>query len=120
SATGNAANTIAVAATNSPTSIQANMLEYQQASGGIDASLVGTTGNSASPASGNYTPATAGDLIITAFARSANVSPTALGSNFLPRICQNSASGTLAVGDNWGANSIAAGMVNFAVVGTEE
>jgi hypothetical protein len=53
-------------------------------------------------------------------ARSAKVQPTAINSSFMPRAEINNSRGCLAVADNWGANGLAAGMVNFVVCGVEE
>jgi hypothetical protein len=123
SSIGSSSNAITVAATNSPTIISFLLLEYQglDSGGGVDAASVGATGNSTSPASGNYTPATAGDLLISCFATSANLStvPT-IGSSFFARMAVNGANGTIAVADNFGVGALAAGVVNVVVCGTEE
>lgn len=122
---GNAANAITVSATNSPTQIEGIYLQYAgngMGSGGVDAALVGTTGNSAAPASGNYTPNTAGDLIITAFATSTQLAalPT-IGSNFFIRgVLYNANQKSIAVADNFGNGVLNAGAVNIIAVGTEE
>jgi hypothetical protein len=121
SSKGAAVNAITVSATNSPVNLGVAYLEYQSASVGLDAAIVGASGNSAAPLA-TYTTATAGDLVITAEANSANVgvSTTPIAANFMPRLTLNNANGSFAVADNWGANGLAAGMVNFSVVGTEE
>jgi hypothetical protein len=119
SSAGSASNTITISATNSPVKIEMVILEYQYA-GVVDAALVGATGNSAAPASGNYTPATAGDLIISAMATNAALGtvPT-VGSGFMIRAI-NAGQGTIAVADNFGNGALATGAINVICVGTEE
>jgi hypothetical protein len=93
-------------------------------SGGRDSALVGATGNSTSPASGNYTPGTVGDLLITAYASGANITPT---SSTTPTAYRNvfngfaaAHSGSLSVADNWGNGALATGAINIITIGTEE
>lgn len=121
--TGNAANVVTVTfSVHIPADSIAVGLEYNSAAAGIDAALVGSTGNSTSPASGNYTPSTAGDLVFSFFATAANLgaAPT-VGSNFFPRFqIWTAAAGSIAVADNFGNGTLAAGVVNFIGAGTEE
>jgi hypothetical protein len=120
---GNAANVITVTTSvHASTQIEAIAIEYSNAAGGIDAALVGTTGNSTTPASGNYTPATAGDLLFSFFATSASIAtqPT-VGSNFVLRgTIFNATQGCLCVADNFGNGALTAGVVNIQTAGTEE
>jgi hypothetical protein len=122
--TGNASNVVTVTiSTHTPTTATMVVLEYGGMSTGIDAALVGTTGNSTTPASGNYTPSTAGDLIISAFSTSVLLTaPIAtIGSNF--RIVWNgfvTTAGSISVADNWGNGSLLAGQINVVACGTEE
>jgi hypothetical protein len=120
SSAGNAANSITISATNSPTALMAEYLEYQNTNG-IDSALVGATGNSTSPASGNYTPATTGDLIISAMATSVNLgaAPT-VDSNFFIRNQTWATSGSLMTADNFGNGALSGGVVILNVWGTEE
>ena len=118
------ANTITVNyGTNNAAASSVLMLEYAGlGSGGIDAALVGTSGNSTTPASGNYTPATAGDLLFSFFGTSATLAslPT-VGSNF--RLINGTfaaTSGALGVADNFGNGALALGQVNVIAMGTEE
>jgi hypothetical protein len=113
-------NTITVSATNSPTELSVIYLEYQNTNG-LDASAVGTTGNSTSPASGNYTPATAGDLIISTFGTCANIAavPTVGSSFFVRGAIFNATQGSLAVADNFGNGALASGTINVVTVGVE-
>lgn len=126
-ATGNAANVVTVTTTvNLSTQIEAIYIEYAgvNSGGGIDAAQVGATGNSTAPASGNYTPATAGDLVFTFMATAASLAsqptkPTAFelrGSLF------NATQGALAVADNFGNGTLitAKGQINVLCCGTEE
>lgn len=122
---GNNANIVTVAATNSPTQIGALYLDYSgpgMGSGGVDAALVGATGNSTAPASGNYTPATAGDLIIAAMASSTQLGavPTISLNFFVRGALLNANQKTIAVADNFGNGALAAGAVNIVACGTEE
>jgi hypothetical protein len=121
-ATGNAANAIVVSGTNSPTATQVIVLEYGgTGTGGLDAALVGATGNSTSPASGNYTPATTGDLLINFMATAATLaSQPTVGSNFQIRGSIFSATGAIAVADNFGNGALLAGQINVMCAGTEE
>lgn len=122
---GNAANVVTITGTtNVPTQMCGVYLEYagMGAGGGIDAAQVGTTGSSTTPASGAYTPATAGDLVFTFCGTSTSEAsqPTAptnfllRGSIFLPT------QGCLQVADNFGNGTLAAGVVNVIAMGTEE
>jgi hypothetical protein len=122
-ATGNAANVLTVTfSVHIPADSVAYAFEYSGTTGGIDSALVGTTGNSTSPASGNYTPGTSGDLIFSFFASAANIAaaPT-IGSNFRP-ISQHFAAsaGSLGVADNFGNTALTAGQINVVCCGTEE
>lgn len=120
---GNAANTVTITpSVNLPTATQILALEYSGlGSGGIDAALVGATGNSAAPASGNYTPATAGDLIICASASAASLATTTtIGSNFRVILGRGNASGTVTMADNFGNGALTTGVVNVIAIGTEE
>ena len=121
---GNAANIVTVTTSvNAATQLEAIYLEYAgMGSVGVDAALVGVTGNSTSPASGNYTPATAGDLIFSFFGTSASIaSQPTVGSNFNIRgSLFNATQGCLAVADNFGNGSLTTGLVNVVVAGTEE
>jgi len=118
------ANTITVNyGTNNAAASAVLMLEYSGlGSGGIDAALVGTSGNTTTPASGNYTPATAGDLLFSFFGTSATIAalPT-VGSNF--RVINGTfaaTSGCLGVADNFGNGALTTGAVNVIAMGTEE
>jgi hypothetical protein len=121
-------NTITISATNAPTEIEVAFLEYTNiGNGGIDAAVVGATGSSVSPAAGNYTPATVGDLIITAFGSSANVQPanqpttTGAGQAFFRRVAIfNATQGSLHVADNFANGALTAGSINVMLSGTEE
>lgn len=119
-------NTITVSATNSPTELSIIYLEYAyqgMGTGGLDATAVGTTGSSTAPASGNYTPATAGDLLITAFGTSASLSAIPVMSTagyFIRGAIFNATQGALAVADNFGNGALATGAINIVAVGTEE
>jgi hypothetical protein len=122
--TGNAANIITVAfSTHNAAANSVIAFEYSgMGSGGIDATQVGTTGNSTSPASGNYTPATTGDLIFSFYGTAANVTgvPT-VGSSFrLLNALFAATSGSLSVADNFGNGALTTGQVNIITAGTEE
>ena len=122
---GLATNTITITTTTHTSSqIAAIVLEYAGTGrgGGLDAALVTATGTSTSPASGNYTPSTAGDLILTFFGTSASLaSQPTVGSNFVIRgAIFNATQGCVAVADNFGNGALATGVVNAIVVGTEE
>jgi hypothetical protein len=122
-AKGNAANIVTVTTSvHIAAATEIIYLEYAGlGTGGIDAALVGATGNSTSPASGNYTPATAGDLILSFFGTNATISsqPT-VGSNFRLLGSIFTSNGCLSVSDNFGNGSLLTGVVNTAVIGTEE
>lgn len=107
---------------NLPTATQILALEYAGlGSGGIDAALVGATGNSAAPASGNYTPATTGDLIICASATAGSAATTTtIGNNFRVILGRGSVSGLLTMADNFGNGALTTGVVNVIAIGTEE
>jgi hypothetical protein len=123
-AVGNAANVITITTSvNLATQINAAAFEYNGVSsgGGIDAAQVSATGNSASPASGNYTPATAGDLVFTFAATSVSLAaqPTAPAA-FVIRGSQTQANGSIVMADNFGNGSLATGQINVIAIGTEE
>ncbi len=116
-----AANVITVTTSvNVATAMGMIALEYSNmGSGGIDAALVGTTGNSTTAASGSYTPATTGDLIITAFATAGAIAPiSTVNSNF--RSLAQRTNQPLSVADNFGNGSLATGQINVIACGTEE
>lgn len=121
---GNAANIITVTTTTHTSSqIEAIAIEYAGlGSGGVDAAQVGTTGTSTSPASGNYTPGTAGDLIFSFFGTSASIaSQPTIGSNFrIVGSLFNGTQGSINVADNFGNGVLATGIVNVICTGTEE
>lgn len=124
-AIGNSANVVTVSATNSPTQIEGIYLQYGgngMGSGGVDAAVVGATGNSTSPSSGAYTPATAGDLLITAMASSTQLGtvPTVNNNFFVRGALLNANQKTIAVADNFGNGALNAGAVNIIMCGTEE
>jgi hypothetical protein len=123
-AVGNASNTITVTTSvNLSTVVSAIVIEYAGlGSGGIDAAQVGTTGNSTSPASGAYTPATAGDVVFTFMATAATLAaiPTAPAAFTLRGVPFTFATGGLAVADNFGNGSLATGVINVITAGTEE
>jgi hypothetical protein len=123
-ATGTAANVVTVTtATNLSTQIEAIYIEYAgMGSGGIDAAQVGTTGNSTAPASGNYTPSTAGDLVFTFMATAASLAsqPTVPTAFVLRGALFNATQGALAVADNFGNGTFTTGQVNLICCGTEE
>jgi hypothetical protein len=123
-ATGNSANVITVNfGTNNANGASMQAYEYAGlGSVGIDSAQVGTTGSSTTPASGNYTPGTAGDLIFSFYGTGANVAavPT-VGSNFRQIGTQFAAtSGSLGVADNFGNGALTAGLINVMAIGTEE
>ena len=120
---GSAANVLTVATTDSPTQCEIIVLEYSGVgSGGVDAALVGTTGSSTTPSSGAYTPATAGDLLITACSTgtSETTQPTIAGAWTMRGTIFNATQGTLCVADNFGNVALAGGAINFIGMGTEE
>jgi len=121
---GNAANVITVTTSvNAATQIEAIALEYSgMGTGGVDAALVGTSGNSTTPASGNYTPSTAGDLIFSFFGTAASLaSQPTVGSNFQLRgTLFNATQGALGVSDNFGNGALTTGVINVFCAGTEE
>jgi hypothetical protein len=121
---GNAANIITVSfGTNNANGSSILALEYAgMGTGGIDAVQVGTSGNTTTPASGNYTPATAGDLIFSFYGTAANIAalPT-IGSNFRMVHSSNGATfGSLGIADNFGNGALATGQINVIAIGTEE
>ena len=124
---GNAANSIVLSfATHTPTEYTATYVEYAgpgMGSGGIDAAAVGTTGNTTAPASGNYTPNTAGDLIFAAFGTSASLAaiPVMATAGYFARGASfNATQGALGVADNFGNGALLAGAINIIAIGTEE
>jgi hypothetical protein len=123
-AVGNSSNTVVVTtSTNLATQVAAIYLEYSGTNlGGIDAAQVGTTGNSASPASGAYTPSTAGDLVLTFMGTDASLAalPTAPVAFTLRGGTFSAVIGTIAVADNFGNGSLATGQINVIACGTEE
>jgi hypothetical protein len=122
-AIGAAANTVTVTATNAPSSIESLYNEYSGlGSAGIDAAQVSATGNSTSPASGAYTPATVGDLVFTFMGTSANLAavPTTPAAFRFIGNDRQAAFGTMAVADNFGNGSLATGVINVIACGTEE
>ena len=91
----------------------------------IDAtSRAATTGSSAAPASGSYSPTSVGDYLITVFAsQCAGVALTAqptISAGWTMRGTIFSASGAICIADNFGNGSLTAGCVNAIVIGTEE
>jgi hypothetical protein len=123
-ATGVAANIITLTTSvNLSTVVSAIVIEYAGlGSGGIDAAQVGATGNSTSPASGAYTPATAGDVVFTFMATAATLAavPTAPAAFVLRGVPFTFATGGLAVADNFGNGALATGQINVVAIGTEE
>jgi len=122
----NASNVVTVTfASHTPIGQSVSYFEYSgMGTGGIDAALVGATGNSTAPASGNYTPATAGDLIISAYATAVNVTPTSatIPVNFRNVFNTFAAAhqGSVSVVDNFGNGALLAGAINVIAIGTEE
>jgi len=124
-AIGNAANTVTLTTTtNLSTQIEAIYMEYAgvNSGGGIDAAQVGTTGNSTTPASGNYTPSTAGDLVFTFMATAASLAsqPTVPTAFVLRGSVFDVSHGALAVADNFGNGALLTGQINLICCGTEE
>jgi hypothetical protein len=123
-ATGVAANFITLTTSvNLSTVVSAIVIEYAGlGSGGIDAAQVGATGNSTSPASGAYTPATAGDVVFSFMATAATLAavPTAPAAFVLRGVPFTFATGGLAVADNFGNGALATGQINVVAIGTEE
>ena len=117
------ADTITLSGTNSPTEIQAIALEYQGITAIGATGQSATTGSSSAPSSGSYTPGEAGDLIITVAATASNgivLSSQPTITTYTMRGTIFTAAGAIAVADNWGNGSLAAGGVNAIVIGTEE
>jgi len=124
-AVGNAANIVTVTfGTNNAANCSIQLHEYAGLGAvGIDAAQVGATGNSTSPASGNYTPATAGDLIFSYFGTQQGLTPApTVDSNFrnIGFLASAVSSGTLCVADNFGNGALTAGQINVIACGTEE
>ena len=120
--TSNASNNVTLTTSvNVATNVAFMAFEYRNLNG-LDAALVGATGSSTSPASGNYTPATAGDLLLTIFATNTNLGngTFTVANNFRLMASQSSANGTIGIADNFGNGALAAGTVNFIGIGTEE
>jgi len=123
-AVGNQSNLLTITTSvNAASLIQGIAVEYAGlGSGGIDAAQVSATGNSTSPASGNYTPATAGDLVLTFMATAAALAvvPTPPAAFVLRGVPSNLGNGALSFADNFGNGSLATGQINVIAVGTEE
>jgi hypothetical protein len=81
------------------------------------------TGNSTAPAAAAYSPTSTGTLVLTYAATGTNQAtcPTLGTAGFfaLAELGLSNAA-CLLLGDNWGNGTLAAGLVNVAVVGTEE
>jgi hypothetical protein len=120
--TGLATNTVTLTTSvNLASQIEFIYLEYSgMGTGGIDAALVSATGNSTAPASGNYTPGTAGDLILSFFATAASLTSQPTSSFVLRGAAFTATQGALAVADNFGNGALATGQVNAITIGTEE
>jgi hypothetical protein len=122
-------NTItATGSVHAPTAMQMWVLEVSGITTVGGTGQAATTGNSASPSSGSYTPGEAGDYLVTAFAtQSAGVALTsqptvAFGAGAPPtmRGTVYTVVGALCVADNFGNATLSAGAVEANVCGTEE